>query len=256
MKVLFVGEGEHEVGSPPHDEQRGGAGKARKRQPVAVYAANDVYPVGGVLPVLARKVAPGIEPEGLAVRLREITRLSPIKKSGLDAKAKGAVLLARKHGCEGLVIVADQDGKLDEKRLDQLQSCASFAEGQGVRVAVGLAVESIEAWSLGDPRAIANVLGVDEGAVRRLYPRKHIEELLENSGKEEHRPKPLMQRLAQLGGRSDGTDLRVEIAGQTDVEVLEAACPLGFALFANSIRSAFTATGEIVSPQTRSQEDP
>lgn len=239
MKVLFVGEGEHEVGSPPHDEEREGLGRARKRRPAVEYAANDVYPAGGVLPILARKVAPSIAPGGLAVRLREITRLSPLKKSGLEAKAKGAVLLARKHQCDGLVIVSDRDGKQDEKRLEQLQSCGALAEQQQIRVACGLAVESIEAWSLGDPGAIAQVLAVDEKAVRKEYPRRHIEALLENSGKEELRPKPLLQQLARLGHQEDGTTFRVEIAERTDTTLLEAACPEGFGAFATALRAAF-----------------
>lgn len=238
MTVLFVGEGECEVGSPPHEEQQG-AGRARQRRPTTIYAAGDAYPAGGVLPVLAQKIIPRIAEGALALRWREITRLSPLKKSGLDAKAKAAVLLARRHGCKGLVLVVDNDGKDDEDRLEKLKECKPLAAGQPV-VACGLAVQSIEAWTLGAPEAIATVLGVGVGTVRKEYPGPHVETLLENSGKEEQRPKGLVSRLAQLGHREDTIEFRREVAEQTDIAALERACPAGFAPFAEELRVAFS----------------
>ena len=100
------------------------------------------------------------------------------------------------------------------------------------RIAWGLAIESIEAWTLGAPDAIAEELGVTAEAVNQLYPRGiHVEDLFEGSGKEHHRPKKLLERIAQLKHRQDSTDFRQAIAERTDVTALEQACPQGFAPF-------------------------
>jgi hypothetical protein len=192
------------------------------------------------LPVLARKVIPLISNESLGLRMREITRLSPIKKNGFDAKAKGAVLVARRrYGCDGLVIVSDRDAKDNEARLEKLRCCESLAATEGIRVVCGLAVESIESWTLGAPQAIAQVLDFEERVVRGAYPKAHVETLLTSSGKEEHRAKALVRRLALLGHREDGQDFRREVAELTDVVALERDCPTGFGAFAVSLRAAF-----------------
>lgn len=235
MKVLFVGEGECEVGSPPHEEEKG-AGRARKREPVSVYAPGDAYPAGGVLPVLARKIAPEIAEDSVALRWREISRFSPTGKKGFGAKAMAALVLARRHGCGGLILVVDNDNE-DRQRLPQMETCKPRAEG--VRVACGLAIQAIEAWTLGAPEAIASVLGVDVSGVRRAYPGPAVEKLLESSGKEEQRPKALVNRLAGLGHREDCVEFRRDVAELTDVTALEQACPEGFGAFARAVRDAF-----------------
>jgi hypothetical protein len=217
VKVLFVADGKHDIGAP--------------ELPV-----NEAYPAGGVIPVLARNAAPKIEAGSLALRWAEIPRLDPAgKKKGYAAKARAAVLIARRrYGCEGGVFVVDQDGK-DEDRVGELKAAST----PSFPVACGAAVNSIEAWTLGAPEAIAAELGLKEEAVRAAYPSKHVEDLLETSGKEELRPKGLLERIARLAHRHDGTAFRVAVAHRTDVAALARACPRGFAPFLAELRALF-----------------
>jgi hypothetical protein len=154
--------------------------------------------------------------------------------------AAAVLLSARKFGCDGIVCVTDQDrepGRLAE--MEEGLDRGIMAVGGSHRGACGVAVESIEAWTLGAPAAIAEELGLDIGVVRREYPSPHVESLYERSGKEEHRPKALLRWLADLAHRSDSRELREAIAHRTDVRSLEGTCPEGFKGFANQLRAAF-----------------
>ena len=114
---------------------------------------------GGVPPrvveddgVGAREVqahAPGLEADQQAGRagfvlclelLGEPGDLGPGQRRGLGGKAAAAVLLAKRHGCEGVVVVVDRDAK-DDDRIGQLRTADGIAQGQGVRIASGVAVE-------------------------------------------------------------------------------------------------------------------
>src|SRR5437867_544706 len=89
------------------------------------------------------------------------------RKSGYPAKITAAALLAvRKHSCAGTVVVADRDGR--EGRGAEMEEGVQRAGQQfpGHPVAWGLAVESVEAWTLGVPDQIAEELGVDVKLVR------------------------------------------------------------------------------------------
>ncbi|MEP7120821.1 MAG: hypothetical protein ABJE95_07930 [Byssovorax sp.] len=233
MKVLFVGEGNHDIG---------GAGKSWG-QP---------RPARGVVPMLAHRVCPSIQIEGvdpaaskegdsIALAWHDISRFSPKGRRGFEGKVAAAMLVSsRKFGCAGTVCVSDQDG--DSDRLGALLRGKQGGVAQ-VRtshaIAVGVAVESIEAWTLGAPEAVAEELDVHVSRVRAVLPGKHVESLRESSGKEEHRPKPLIGRLAALAHREDSTEMRCAVAARTDVTLLRSACPEGFDRFAEELRRAF-----------------
>ena len=63
------------------------------------------------------------------------------------------------------------------------------AAGSDHRIVCGVAIESIEAWILGIPTAIASVLDVDIAEVQKHYRLKDVEDLYQNSDKAERRPK-------------------------------------------------------------------
>jgi hypothetical protein len=107
------------------------------------------------------------------------------------------------------------------------------------RAACGVAVESIEAWTLGAPEAIAAVLGEEPATIRVHYKPHHAESFYQHSGKPEHRPKDLLGSLAQLGYRKPDAEFREEVALHTDVDALAAVCPRGFKPFAERLRAAF-----------------
>lgn len=220
MKVLFIGEGRHDIGdsNPNFGEPR-----------IAK----------GTVPTLARRVCGKIAGDSLALAWAEIHRFNAsAKKTGYRGKIVAAVMLAaRKFGCAATVAVADQDGRTERSaRLEEGVSRASQLF-PSYPACYGIAIESVEAWTLGAPEAIAAVLGVDISLVRAQYPRgAHVESLLNRSGKAEHRPKQLLERIAQLGHMHDCTEFRETVAGRTEIPTLEVACPHGFAPFTAQLR--------------------
>jgi hypothetical protein len=219
VRVLFVGEGPHDIGR--HDR-----------------FAPDEAQRPGVVQVLARKVCPALDEDSPALRWAELARFDPTaKKKGFAAKMKAAALIAeRRLACDGLVCVTDRDR--DDDRARQVTEGAA-ALASTTRVAYGIAVESVEAWTLGAPKALAEALDVPEKVVRAAYPHVAVEALYQNSGVSEHRPKDLLGRIAALAHQDSGQALRVAVAERTDTDALELACPEGFAPFAASLRTTF-----------------
>ncbi len=221
MKVLFIGEGRHDIGDPD---------------------SNPAQPrlAQGTIPTLARNVCPKIAPDSLALAWREIQRFNPsARERGIPAKITAAALIAvRKFGCSATVAVADRDGETDrQKEMEEGVDRARQLFPQHPTV-WGLAIESVEAWTLGVPETIAEELGVDVKLIQQNYPRGvDVESLSEQSGKADHRPKQLLERLAQLKHRHDCTEFRQLIAEKTDVDALSRACPKGFAPFALQLQA-------------------
>ena len=144
MKVLYVGEGRHDIG-------RASINPFQKRI------------AEGRISILVRKIQPAIHENSLALAWSEIHRFQPIaKKQGYPAKVPAAILLAeRKFGCSGCILVADRDRDTD--RRNRIEDAAKNApKSSSFRVVVGIAVESVEAWTLGVPDTIAKVLGMDK----------------------------------------------------------------------------------------------
>jgi hypothetical protein len=223
VKVLFIGEGNHDIG--PSTSQ-----------------AREPRPAQGSIPILARRVCPVIAAESAALAWTEIHRFRPAaKKTGFAEKVLAAAFLAEwKFGCAGTVVVADKDGDPDRKHaLEDGQNRANKMFPKH-RLAWGLAVQSVEAWTLGVVDKIAEVLDVDVEKVEELFPRGvHVEALSQNSGKEDHRPKRLLQHIAELGHRDDSTQFRQDVAAITDTAILEEKCPEGFRPFAARLRQQF-----------------
>jgi hypothetical protein len=223
VKVLFIGEGRHDIGDANPNP----------------YAPR---PARGVIPTLARRICDSIGSESIALAWSEIPRFNrSAQKHGYPAKIASAALLAvQKFDCNATVVVADRDGEDDrQSRLKEGVDRARELFPQHPTV-WGLAIESVEAWTLGAPRAIAEELGVDVELVRQQYPPGvGVESLSERSGKPEHRPKQLLERIAQLKHRQDSTEFRQAIAERTDIAALAQACRQGFAPFVNNLREAF-----------------
>lgn len=224
MKVLFVGDGRHDIGP-------------------AVFAPHP-RPAAGVVSALCRQINPQISTDSVSLAWRDISTMNRAKR-GLEHKLVAAKELAVRHGCLGTIAVADRDGPQGASRLDELNNGRSRSHSNDSPVhpiSVGIAVESIEAWTLGDAQAIATVLEVSVEAVRQCYRESKVEELYEQSGKAELRPKGILERVAEIKHRKPDVAFRVEVANQTDLGTLERNCPNGFAAFATDVRQNFPAT--------------
>jgi hypothetical protein len=221
MKVLFVGEGTHDIGRPQFAPQ--------------------VRSAHGVVPALAKKVCAGIGEDSVAIFWREIPVLNEKKrKRGLAAKVESALLLAMREHCDGTVCVYDNDR--DDQRMASMEDGAARAAAIFTTphaVVCGVAVESIEAWTLAAPDAIAAAHGVALQQIQQLYKLRDVESLYQKSGKPEHRPKDILGQVAALAHREDSSDFREMVAHQTDIDSLKDACPKGFKPFAEKLVAAF-----------------
>ncbi len=220
MKLLFVGEGPHDIGP----------------QVAPIETQN---PAAGVVGTLACRAVPTIDKDSSALRWTQLARFHPdARKSGFAAKVAAAILISgRKFGLDGTICVADQDrdrGRLAEMQAGRERGLALLSFPHAAVCAV--AVESIEAWTLGAHSALAAELGIPVPVLKSKLP-SDVEDLYESSGKLDKRPKQLLQRLAAEMHRNDGVDLRTAVAQRTDPDELAGACPRGFAPFLARLRS-------------------
>jgi hypothetical protein len=230
VKVLFVGEGRHEVGNhnshPKHCEAR------------------------GVVPVLTRRVCRSVE-GGVALRWPHVALL-PLgvrkfdrkRATGFRAKVELAILLgALKYGCGGTVCVVDGDtgGDCLEAMVEGRDAALETLRAMGRRhfAVCGVAFKSIDAWVLAAPEAMATELGLRLEDVRPLLPRKPVEELSEQSEVENYQPKRILQAIARLADHEADTEFREGVVSRASIAVLEANCPRGFRPFAQALRDAF-----------------
>lgn len=220
MKVLFVGDGRHEIGP-------------------SVFAPQP-RPAIGVMATLCRKISPVISTESVALSWVELSRFDPQKRKGWEHKLIAAKeLAARKYGCLGTIAVVDQDR--DSSRIEDLRAGQARIQNDASEhaVAVGMAIESIEAWTLGDPQAVASVLNVAVAEIVKHYSEARVESYFEQSGKIEHQPKQILERVTSVGHRRPDDEFRAEVAQKTDLTTLERNCPKGFAPFAADVRKNF-----------------
>lgn len=231
-RVLFIGDGKHDIGKPE-------------------WPTDDAFPARGVVPRLAGRVT-AIDLSGSlamhwahpklarfpAARPAEMTRTR-----GYEAKLRAARLHVERGtlALEGIVGVVDEDNDPERR---QLPGEAHELTTERCPIVCGVAVRSIEAWTLGAREALAEVLGTTVQELRRACPAIPVEELYEGSGKQERQSKVLLNDLAKRFGRGrDSLELREEVAASTDVVELAKACPAGFAPFAATLRGTFGPPG-------------
>lgn len=217
-RVLFIGDGEHDIGKPD-------------------WPTDDPYPAGGVVPRLAERVAPIDRANSLAFHWAHprLARFPAARRTrGYESKIRAAQLQLERGPLahlEGLVCVVDEDN--DPTRRD-LPTTAHALATPACPIACGVAVRSIEAWTLGAPAALADVLGLPLDALRRTCGPTPPEHFYASSGKPELRSKDLLKRLD-----AHARPIREDIADRTDPAALARTCPEGFAPFAAALRAAF-----------------
>src|SRR5262249_32732793 len=152
------------------------------------------------VPTLCRKVTSAVSDHSLALTWKEIPRFNKSKR-GLEHKLVAAREIASNYACEGIIAVVDRDGI--ESRMQELETGRNrIAAERTHSVAIGVAVESIEAWTLGDPEALRATLGVPLNMVTAQYRVSKVESYYENSGNERNRPKTLLRNIAAMAHRN------------------------------------------------------
>lgn len=164
-------------------------------------------------------------------------------KDGLARQASGAYLLAKTLGCDAVVVIHDVD-RTQGKQASQLERMRRTAEIRrtisdgfaavddgSLATGIGTPCRCIEAWALGDRRAVVQV-----GALRGASEVPDRPEQLwgkPNDPASNH-PKCVLTRL--LGGAASTEDYR-QLGEASDPDEIRRSCPLSFDPFANDVAS-------------------
>ena len=232
MRVLFVCEGDHDAG---------------KSDPLNWSGDR---PAGGVVPLLCAKVCPVIDlPASRSLPAkhpyllpgertrRNFSRSALLARHGLDVKAARAVVFADRSGFAGTVMIVDADSAPATAIADMEAGAKTGTDslGRPHGFVGGLAVQSIEAWTLGAPTALAACLKSDANGLRRHYSVADVEEFA-NTRQPHQNGKAILKRLCSGCRGEDGTEFREEVARATDPAELERYCPEGFGRLAKVLR--------------------
>lgn len=135
------------------------------------------------------------------------------KGGGFFKRSIGWMLTAEKRGFDALILLIDRDR--EPERVEQINMAQNFAQ-LALRRALGVAIESFDAWVLADERALTRVLG------RSVDAQKSPESI--------RRPKEVCEQLGILQ-----RDQYQEVCRTLDIELLIRRCPGGFAPFAQRV---------------------
>ena len=209
--VLLIGEGPHEIG---HEE--------------------DVPLDGANLPslaVLVRRLLGNAENARFVCRRGSSIRITHRgKMSGRFGKRVwSAVRYAGRNGFRAVVFVVDRDGLKNTGRLAELKEGRDHHGVEGLPCAVGTAIEAFDAWMIPDTGAIRAAGGDASG----VHPGP--ESLNGKAGTGRH-PKDIANAIfGTKGGTGLGPKYAI-VAEHVDLELLQRACPQGFAPFAAEVR--------------------
>jgi hypothetical protein len=144
------------------------------------------------------------------------------KGQGLFKKAVSALRHAQEHGYDALVLVIDQDR--DPRRREQLDKAQEHRACSNVPRALGIAIESFDAWILADEKALSTIL---KAAIKRQPDPERTPH-----------PKQCCQRLRDESGSSlPLSQMYREVCEQADLRLLATRCPIGFGTFAKRVRA-------------------
>jgi hypothetical protein len=208
MRIRFIGEGPDDVGRADHT---------------------------GVTQILVRRIIAermGTEPDTSGWVAAPVIRLH--RPRGLDEKTRLAMKEAHREGFDAVVVVLDRDGKgsNDEGRLKQLRKGREAAsEKVPIHAALGVAIETMEAWLLADETALSATLGC-------VVPQQpEPEKLAGEKGSQAH-PKARLHGLIGDSPRQEEPTgiIKRAIAEKASIKILERRCPAGFKPFATDVR--------------------
>jgi len=182
------------------------------------------------LPALARLVHRLLnQPARVRYRMGRFIEIEHARGKGdaFEKKTKAAILKARSLGFRAVVIVRDKDRKALAARLAPLARGRDAAATGQVACAVGLAVETFDAWMICDGKAV----GTAGGDGSRSHPDPESLDGQESTGRH------AKDRAVELFGSADVLTKRyAQVAACVDLSLLAKCCPQGFAPFATEVR--------------------
>jgi hypothetical protein len=155
--------------------------------------------------------------------------------SGYPRKVCLAIQEAAARGCTSVAIVIDRDRTESGARLRELRDGRTLAEQQGeplaYKSAVGVAIETVEAWLLADEKALNDALSLSPPALKIEDP-----EGLDGGPKTSTYPKNVFRELMSRSKAPTKTPYD-DVAQRVQLDVLESRCKGGFAPFAEDVRA-------------------
>ena len=174
-------------------------------------------PDAALMTVVHRLLGDGFELSTSGKRIRELSgHIHPGRGDRLGRKFIGIIQYAERQGYDAVVILMDHDG------YDSRPKSATYAQEAIVTSlprAVGIAVQSFDAWFLADHSALSTVLEV------KVDMQPDPETISD--------PKMRCQTLNEIAnsGRSL-RDVYSIVAAIMNLDILRQRCPIGFAVFA------------------------
>jgi hypothetical protein len=208
LRVLLVSEGRHELGGCPDG-----------------FAADDALPP---LATLVRRIINKDAPVRFFCRRGKNIRKVHCGKMGSEwgKKVYSAIWHAAnsKDGqtFDAVVVVVDRDGPKNADRLSHMKQGRNEFGDSRFPCALGVAVESFDAWMIADPHGIAAAHGDAEKAHARP--------------EETRQPKDAADTIFGTSGGSGLGPKYTIVAQNADLANLAQACPKGFAPFAEEVR--------------------
>jgi hypothetical protein len=145
----------------------------------------------------------------------------PGKGKPLFKRALRWLLEAEKRGLDALVLLIDQDGERD--RCRQIADAQDNEKLSHLPRAMGVAIETFDAWMLADEKALTRVLG-------HAVPRQPDPETIRD-------PKGVCAGL--LGEKMAQREMYAQVALRLDIDILTSRCTKGFKPFARHVRRMF-----------------
>ena len=178
----------------------------------------------GALPALVRRLNPAIvDVECEAANTTEV-RAYRGTGEGFYKRALRWLIEADRRGYDALVFVIDRDGRRESvKEMNMAQD--SLTQSQLPR-ALGVAIESFDAWILSDQQALSKVLECN------VQQQPEVEKLKAREAKAK-----CMELLAESGSELWPREMYREVMARADIGRLERDCKKGFAPFAERVKT-------------------
>ena len=177
-------------------------------------------PDAALMTLVHRLLGDGFELSTSGKRIRELSgHIHPGRGDRLGRKFIGIIQYAERQGYHAVVILMDHDG------YDSRPKSAAYAQEAIVTSlprAVGIAVQSFDAWFLADHSALSTVL-------RAKVDMQPAPETVSD-------PKKRCQMLNETA--NSGQPLRAVysmVSAIMNLEILRQRCPIGFAVFAQRV---------------------